>query len=169
MHRYTLCYTNADGCNFSITLCITKPDARAITILLAMETKIGKYIDKRFLDHADKVNNLISVSQLNDWIANQLTFAMPCNFSSAINIDHRSSVAGAFVLLGSTTSGVDAGMLEQNPLRMDYQLKYEQIVTDYNHAKDRTAIENTFRDLVALARTLDDEQRRATRECRLRV
>jgi type I restriction enzyme R subunit len=57
-----------------------------------------------------------------------------------------------------------AGMLDQNPLRMDYQLKYEQIVTDYNHAKDRTTIENTFRELVALANSLDEEQKRATRE-----
>lgn len=57
-----------------------------------------------------------------------------------------------------------AALLDQNPLRMDYQLKYEQIVTDYNHAKDRTTIENTFRELVALAKSLDDEQRRATRE-----
>jgi len=57
-----------------------------------------------------------------------------------------------------------AAMLDQNPLRMDYQLKYEQIVTDYNHAKDRTTIESTFRELVALAKSLDEEQRRATRE-----
>lgn len=57
-----------------------------------------------------------------------------------------------------------AAMLDQNPLRMDYQLKYEQIVTDYNHAKDRTTIETTFRELVALAKSLDEEQRRATRE-----
>jgi type I restriction enzyme R subunit len=57
-----------------------------------------------------------------------------------------------------------AEMLDQNPLRMDYQLKYEQIVTDYNHAKDRTTIEDTFRELLALAKSLDEEQRRATRE-----
>jgi type I restriction enzyme, R subunit len=57
-----------------------------------------------------------------------------------------------------------AAMLDQNPLRMDYQLKYEQIVTDYNRAKDRTTIENTFRELVELANSLDEEQKRATRE-----
>ena len=39
-----------------------------------------------------------------------------------------------------------------------------EIVTDYNHAKDRTTIENTFRELVALANSLDEEQKRATRE-----
>jgi type I restriction enzyme R subunit len=55
-------------------------------------------------------------------------------------------------------------MLEQNPQRMDYQLKYEQIVTEYNHAKDRTTVENTFRELVELANSLDEEQKRATRE-----
>ena len=57
-----------------------------------------------------------------------------------------------------------AAMLDQNPLRMDYQLKYEQIVTDYNHAKDRTTIEETFRQLMELANSLDEEQKRATRE-----
>lgn len=33
-----------------------------------------------------------------------------------------------------------------------------------NHAKERTTVENTFRELVDLARGLDEEQRRATRE-----
>lgn len=57
-----------------------------------------------------------------------------------------------------------ADMLTQNPTRMDYQLKYEQIIADYNNEKDRTTIEETFRRLVELVATLDEEQRRATRE-----
>lgn len=57
-----------------------------------------------------------------------------------------------------------AGMLARNPMRMDYQVKYEGIIADYNSEKDRTTIEETFRRLVELVRTLDEEQARAARE-----
>ena len=57
-----------------------------------------------------------------------------------------------------------AEMLARNPTRMDYQRKYEEIVADYNREKDRTTIEETFRRLVELVNSLDEEQKRATRE-----
>jgi type I restriction enzyme R subunit len=57
-----------------------------------------------------------------------------------------------------------AEMLARNPARMDYQRKYEDIVADYNREKDRTTIEETFRRLVELVNSLDEEQKRATRE-----
>ena len=57
-----------------------------------------------------------------------------------------------------------AEMLARNPTRMDYQIKYEEIVADYNREKDRTTIEETFRRLVELVNSLDEEQKRATRE-----
>lgn len=57
-----------------------------------------------------------------------------------------------------------AQMLARNPTRMDYQIKYEQIVADYNNEKDRTTIEDTFRRLLDLVDSLDQEQKRATRE-----
>jgi type I restriction enzyme R subunit len=56
-----------------------------------------------------------------------------------------------------------ADMLAQNPSRMDYQLKYEEIIAD-NREKDRTTIEKTFRRLIELVNSLDEEQKRATRE-----
>jgi type I restriction enzyme, R subunit len=43
---------------------------------------------------------------------------------------------------------------------MDYQRKYEEIVADYNREKDRTTIEET----VELVNSLDEEEKRATRE-----
>lgn len=55
-------------------------------------------------------------------------------------------------------------MLARNPTRMDYQRKYEEIVAEYNREKDRTTIEETFRRLVELVNSLDEEQKRATRE-----
>lgn len=57
-----------------------------------------------------------------------------------------------------------AQMLARNPTRMDYQQKYEDIVADYNREKDRTTIEETFRRLVELVTSLDEEQLRTTRE-----
>ena len=57
-----------------------------------------------------------------------------------------------------------AEMLARNPQRMDYQRKYEEIVADYNREKDRTTIEETFRRLVDLVHSLDEEQTRAARE-----
>ena len=57
-----------------------------------------------------------------------------------------------------------AEMLARNPTRMDYQRKYEEIVADYNREKDRTTIEETFRRLVDLVNSLDEEQKRATKE-----
>ncbi len=57
-----------------------------------------------------------------------------------------------------------AKMLAQNPLRMDYYKKYQEIIADYNREKDRATVEATFAQLVALAATLDTEQRRAAEE-----
>jgi type I restriction enzyme R subunit len=57
-----------------------------------------------------------------------------------------------------------AEMLARNPARMDYQRKYEEIVADYNREKDRTTIDETFRRLVELVNSLDEEQKRAAKE-----
>jgi type I restriction enzyme R subunit len=57
-----------------------------------------------------------------------------------------------------------ARMLGQNPLRMDYYRKYQEIIADYNREKDRVTVEDTFARLVELANSLDVEQRRAAEE-----
>ncbi len=57
-----------------------------------------------------------------------------------------------------------AQMLARNPMRMDYQIKYEEIVAAYNREKDRATIEETFRQLIDLVSGLDEEQTRAARE-----
>jgi type I restriction enzyme R subunit len=57
-----------------------------------------------------------------------------------------------------------AEMLARNPGRMDYQIKYEEIVAAYNAEKERTSIEETFRQLVELVASLDEEQKRSARE-----
>ena len=55
-------------------------------------------------------------------------------------------------------------MLADNPQRMDYYRKYQEIVADYNLDKDRVNIEDTFARLIDLAASLDAEQRRAAKE-----
>jgi type I restriction enzyme, R subunit len=57
-----------------------------------------------------------------------------------------------------------AGMLARNAMRMNYQIKYEEIVAAYNQEKDRTSIEETFRRLIELVNSLDEEEKRAARE-----
>ena len=52
-------------------------------------------------------------------------------------------------------------MLANNPLRMNYEKKYQEILAAYNADKDRATIEDTFAKLIDLAGGLDDEQRRA--------
>jgi type I restriction enzyme R subunit len=55
-------------------------------------------------------------------------------------------------------------LLEQNPLRMDFQLHYEQIVAEYNREKDHVTIEQTFEALFRLVQELAVEESRAIRE-----
>ena len=57
-----------------------------------------------------------------------------------------------------------AQMLADNPMRMDYYKKYQQIIADYNREKDRVTVEQTFARLVELTNSLDTEQRRAAKE-----
>lgn len=55
-------------------------------------------------------------------------------------------------------------MIQQNPLRMDFQRRYEEIIAEYNREKDRTMIEKTFEELLKFVSDLDKESTRALRE-----
>ncbi|MEN8178772.1 MAG: type I restriction enzyme endonuclease domain-containing protein, partial [Pseudomonadota bacterium] len=55
-------------------------------------------------------------------------------------------------------------LLQQNPLRTDFQQHYENIVSEYNREKDRVTIEQTFEALFKLVQGLDEEEHRAVRE-----
>jgi type I restriction enzyme R subunit len=57
-----------------------------------------------------------------------------------------------------------AQMLAQNPQRMDFYKKYQDIIADYNREKDRVTIEETFGRLVDFVTGLDAEQKRAAEE-----
>ena len=55
-------------------------------------------------------------------------------------------------------------MMAQNPLRADFQARYEEIIEAYNSEKDRATIEQTFEALVRFVGDLDQEEQRAVRE-----
>jgi type I restriction enzyme R subunit len=55
-------------------------------------------------------------------------------------------------------------MIQQNPLRTDFQEHYEKIVSEYNSEKDRATIEKTFEELMRLVQSLDYETKRVLRE-----
>lgn len=55
-------------------------------------------------------------------------------------------------------------LLEQNPLRTDFQRHHEKVVAEYNREKDRLTIEQTFEALIKLVQELDKEETRAMRE-----
>lgn len=57
-----------------------------------------------------------------------------------------------------------AALLRQNPLRTDFQKRYEEIVDEYNREKDRVTIERTFEALLKLVQELGEEDSRAVRE-----
>jgi type I restriction enzyme R subunit len=55
-------------------------------------------------------------------------------------------------------------LLQQNPLRTDFQRHYEEIVAEYNREKDRVTIEKTFEALLQIINEMDAEESRAVRE-----
>ena len=57
-----------------------------------------------------------------------------------------------------------AAMLSRNPLRDDFQRRYEEIVAAYNSEKDRQTIEQTFEALLKFIAELSDEEDRSIRE-----
>ena len=52
-------------------------------------------------------------------------------------------------------------LLAQNPTRMNYDIKYREIVAAYNLDKDRPTIEATFARMLEVVQGLDEEQHRA--------
>lgn len=57
-----------------------------------------------------------------------------------------------------------ARMIADNPLRINFQQHYEELVAGYNAEKDRVTIEETFERLLKLVAALDEEEQRAAKE-----
>ena len=57
-----------------------------------------------------------------------------------------------------------AALLFNNPNRVNYYEQYQKIIEAYNSEQDRSSIEKTFMDLMALAQSMTQEQQRYVRE-----
>jgi len=57
-----------------------------------------------------------------------------------------------------------AQMMTQNPSRINFYEKYQQIIQDYNTEQNRATIEKTFEELMKLSDKLGEEERRYIRE-----
>jgi type I restriction enzyme R subunit len=57
-----------------------------------------------------------------------------------------------------------AQMLAQNPSRINFYEKYQQIIHDYNNEQNRVTIERTFEELMKLSNELTEEEKRYVRE-----
>ncbi len=55
-------------------------------------------------------------------------------------------------------------MLQNNPNRIEYYLRYNEIINAYNAEQDRATIEKTFMELMALANAMTKEEQRYVRE-----
>lgn len=57
-----------------------------------------------------------------------------------------------------------ACLLKENPNRVNYYERYSKIINDYNKEQDAVSIEKTFMDLMKLADSLTQEEKRYVRE-----
>ena len=57
-----------------------------------------------------------------------------------------------------------AALLFNNPNRVNYYEQYQKIIEEYNSEQDRSSIEKTFMELMALAQSMTQEQQRYVRE-----
>ena len=57
-----------------------------------------------------------------------------------------------------------AQMLAQNPSRINFYEKYQEIIHDYNQEQNRATIEKTFTELMKLSHELTEEEKRYIRE-----
>ena len=55
-------------------------------------------------------------------------------------------------------------MMTVNPKRVDYYERYQQIIDAYNEEQDRAKIEQTFEELMALANSMSEEEKRYVSE-----
>jgi type I restriction enzyme R subunit len=57
-----------------------------------------------------------------------------------------------------------AQMLSQNPGRINFYEKYQEIIREYNQEQNRVTIEQTFEELMQLSQQLTEEEKRYVRE-----
>ena len=97
MHSHAFCNAHSDSGNLAIAFLIANPYARAFAIALGWNSKLQTDIDKGSLNFADKSHDVVAVLQFNNGVANDLTEAMPGDFSATIDINHGSAIERALI------------------------------------------------------------------------
>ena len=57
-----------------------------------------------------------------------------------------------------------ASMMKENPARINFYERYQEIIEEYNREQNRATIERTFEELMRLSKQLDEETKRYVRE-----
>lgn len=57
-----------------------------------------------------------------------------------------------------------AGLMKENPSRINFYERYQEIIKEYNQEQDRASIEKTFEELTKLSVSLSEEEKRYVRE-----
>lgn len=55
-------------------------------------------------------------------------------------------------------------MIKNNPTRVDFYSRYQEIITEYNEGKDRERLEHVFQELVKMVEGMNAEEQRVKRE-----
>ena len=133
-------------------LCERRDDADITDLLKALQRIVGEAIQADALGADQEQGLTVDLSRIDLEVLRD-EFAKKVKHKATAIEDIRTLVERKLGLL-----------LAQNPTRMDFELKYREIVAAYNLDKDRATVEETFARLMALSKTMDDEQRRAVRE-----
>jgi hypothetical protein len=114
MHGCSRGYANADSGNLSLALFIDYPDTRAPINAHSIDSKFFADLNKAGLDLTDKADQLVRIAQSNDGIANELTWAVPGDFPSAVHIENSRAISWAFRIERAFSSSVYRWVLEEN-------------------------------------------------------
>ena len=127
---------------------------------------LGRVATQRISEHADRLQALVQTNGAQvDAIAGVSRTAL--DNMEKLRDEFASKVQRKATAIEDIRQIVEeklAQMLAQNPLRMNYEKKYEEIIATYNQDKDRATIEDTFNRMMDVLASLDVEQQRAVAE-----
>ena len=122
MHGNASGYSNAQGTDLAFWAGIIawNPDARtAVDTPRILKPQVTYHLDDGFLHAAHIIHHVHRLSELDDWIAHQLSGAVPGDPATAIYIHHRQAVDGAILGLRSFASRVGVGVFKEQQLIVD--------------------------------------------------
>ena len=116
MHGNASGHSNAQGTNLTLWAGVIawNPDTRAaVDTSCIVKPQVTYYLDDGFLHAAHIIHHVHRLGELDDWIAHQLSRAVPGDPATAIYIHHRQTVGGAVLRLRSLARRVGVGVFEE--------------------------------------------------------